>query len=282
MKKITILFSFLLLIGCQNYGQLKHIANVPNILNEVSGIETVKGSDLLWMHNDGGNLNQIYRVSTKGKIIEELYINAKNNDWEDITSDPLGNLYLADFGNNANARQNLVILKIKHQDLFGGENVEVERIHFSYPNQTKFPPKKKQRFFDAEALFYANDSLYIFTKSRVKYQYGITSLYKIPAKKGNYEAEFIAKFETCNDLHCWITAADISPNGKKVVLLNHNTVLLFTDFTGDNFFNGKLTELPLNYISQKEGVTFKDNNTLYITDEKAHGKGGKLYTFSLN
>ncbi len=280
MKKLLIFFSFISLLNCQNYGQLKVVANLSKSLKEVSGTEFIENSDVLWMLNDSGNKPQLFALSTKGKIKKVLEIQAKNHDWEDLTSDLEGNIYIADFGNNDNTRHDLVILKVNHQDMLK-KNVEVQKIKFTYPDQTKFPPKKRKRFFDAESLFYKDGYLYIFTKSRVKKYYGKTNLYKIPAEKGNYEAEFIESFNTCNDMECWITSADISPNKKKVVLLSHDKILLFTDFKGDNFFNGNITEFPFNHISQKESVTFKDNNTLYITDEKAHGKGGMLYEFSL-
>ncbi|CAM1334714.1 hypothetical protein [Tenacibaculum aestuariivivum] len=64
-------------------------------------------------------------------------------------------------------------------------------------------------------------------------------------------------------------------------MLNHQSVFVFSNFIGDNFFSGDVKEFSLEHISQKESITFKDNMTLYITDEKAHSKGGKLYEFSL-
>ena len=39
--------------------------------------------------------------------------------------------------------------------------------------------------------------------------------------------------------------------------------------------------LEFNHTSQKEGVCFKDENTLYITDEKARGEGGNLYELKI-
>ena len=133
---------------------MKVVADLPKELKEVSGIQVVPNSDLIWMLNDSGNSPKLYGVSKKGKIKKELLIQAKNKDWEDITTDSIGNIYIADFGNNMNDRKKLVILKVNHQDL-DSKNVEVERIQFSYPNQYKFPPKKKKRFFDAESLLYA-------------------------------------------------------------------------------------------------------------------------------
>jgi hypothetical protein len=106
-------------------------------------------------------------------------------------------------------------------------------------------------------------------------------LYKIPATLGTHEAVFISEFNHCNALKCWTTSADISNDGTKVVLLSHTSALVFSNFKGDDFFSGDLTEIPFKEHSQKEGVCFKNETTLYITDEKAHGAGGNLYELAL-
>lgn len=281
LKKIAFVFGFLLLMSCQNFGQLKMLADLPKDLKEVSGTEIVPKSDLIWMINDGGNKPELYGLDEKGKIQKEIYIKAKNHDWEDLTSDEKGTIYIGDFGNNLNRRKNLSIIIVEHNEL-DEKNAEVDEIEFEYPNQHKFPPKKKNRFFDTESFFYFKGSLYLFTKSRVKYKYGKTTLYKIPAKEGKYTAEIVGEYENCNDLECWITSADISADGKKVALLSQKNVLIFTDFKGDNFLSGKVQKIELTHRSQKEGICFKDNNSLLITDEKAHGEGGNLYELKLN
>jgi hypothetical protein len=272
----------LLLVSCTNFGELKLISNLSKNLEEVSGTEVVSNSKLIWMLNDGGNKSKIYGVSKKGKIVKVLTVKAKNNDWEDLASDEKGNLYIGDFGNNESRRKNLVILKVKNKDLSNSKKVDVEKIKFYYPNQSKFPPKRKQLFFDSESFFFYKNSFYVFTKSRVKNKFGKTSLYRIPAKKGNHKAKFISDFNNCEAMDCWITSADISNDGKKVALLSPSSVLIFSDFKKDDFLSGKLMRIPLNFNSQKEGITFKDNNTLLITDEKAHGVGGGFYELKIN
>ena len=271
-----ILFSF----SCST-GKLKIVTHLPILLKEVSGVQTINNSDLLWLLNDSGNLNKIYGITSNGKIEKEVVINAKNNDWEDLTSDELGNLYIGDFGNNHNNRKNLSIFKINNEALKENKNVEVEHISFYFPEQLKFPPKKHHLYFDTESFFYLNDSLYLFTRSRVKGNYGKTSLYKIPAKKGNYAAEFISDYTFCNNLNCAITSAAISQDNKKVVLLSHDTVIILSGYENDNFFSGKVLEFNLKHKSQKEGVCFKDENTLYIVDERSKGKGGNLYELKI-
>ncbi|PQJ19603.1 hypothetical protein [Tenacibaculum sp. SG-28] len=279
---------FLVVVGiifCNYYGfaQVKFISKLPKDLKEVSGIELDVKSGLLWMCNDSGNQPILYGVSTSGIIEREITIDAKNKDWEDITFDTKGNLYIADIGNNENKRKHLTIYKVSAKDLASKSKVFAAEIEFSYPDQRSFPPKKKHHFFDAESLFFFNEFLYVFTKSRVNKQYGKTTLYRIPAKAGKHKAVKLGSFETCNDnSSCWVTAADMSPDTSKVALLNHNTVYLFSNFSGDQFFNGKVKTYPLSHTSQKEGLVFKDDKTLYITDEKSHGKGGNLYEFTLD
>jgi hypothetical protein len=280
MKKIGILFSFFLFLSCQNYGQLTLIADLPYDLKEVSGTEIAPKSELIWMVNDGGNKPVLFGLNSKGNIIKEIKIKAKNHDWEDLASDEKGTIYIGDFGNNANKRKNLSIIIVEQNEL-DEKKAEVDEIEFEYPNQFEFPPKNRNKYFDTEAFFYFKSALYLLTKSRVPGNYGKTTLYKIPAKKGKYTAEIVSKFESCKERECRITSADISPNGKKLVLLSQKKVLIFSDFKDDQFFSGELTTINLRYRSQKESITFKDDHTLLITDERADGTGGNLYELKL-
>ena len=282
MTRYFLLVFSLVFVSCTEFGELTFVNDLPVALNEVSGIETTGDSDVIWMLNDSGNAPELYGLNRRGSVKKVLKIDAKNKDWEDLTADPSGNLYIGDFGNNENKRKKLRILKVPASSLNSTTPIQVEYIHFRYPNQTKFPPKKKKRHFDSESFFFYNDSLYIFTKSRVKNHFGKTNLYKIPAMPGNHEAQYINSFESCPEMECWITAADISKDGKQVALLNHKSVWLFSGFSGDDFFNGQATELPfMADLTQKEALCFKDAHTLYITDEYVLGSGGNLYEFKL-
>ncbi|UOB18816.1 hypothetical protein [Abyssalbus ytuae] len=282
--KIEALLLFILFSCQQDYGQLKHIAKLPGELNEVSGIQKVNADGLLWAINDHGNSDHIMGVNEKGKIAREINIKgADNADWEELTKDNEGNLYIGDFGNNYNRRKDLAIYKVPNPDSVKGDDVEASKITFNYPEQKDFPPKKSERFYDAEAFFYVNGYFYLFTKNHSKNFDGTTLLYKIPATPGNYEAQLISKYKTCDSpQYCKITAADINKDGTKVVLLGHDRIWLLTNFDNDNFFSGDVKTIPLNHSSQKESICFIDDNTVYIADEKNGSSGRNLYSFSLN
>ncbi|WP_236957876.1 hypothetical protein [Joostella atrarenae] len=279
----NIIMSFFLFSCTADYGQLKIIANTPDLLEENSGIQIINDPNSLWMVADSGNDDHIYAVNTNGNITRDINIkHAKNKDWEEITKDEEGNIFIGDFGNNDNERKDLKIYKIPNPETHKGDELEAIEINFYYPEQKKFPPKKKERFYDAEAFFYLNNNLYIFTKNRAHKFDGTTLLYKIPAKKGNHKAELISSYKTCEQPRkCAITGADISPNKKKVALLGHDKVWILKDFSDDNFFNGTIEVLSLGHDSQKEGITFINENALYITDEKTKSIGGNIYRLDL-
>ena len=274
-----LLFSFL--ISCSNYGQLTYITKLPKKLKENSGMAIGKNSTV-WFVNDGGNEDKIYQINNKGKILKELEVkNAKNKDWEDMAQDKDGNVYIADTGNNANKRKDLVIYKIPDPDKEKGDKIKAEQIEFSFPEQRKFPPKQKNLLYDTEAIFYAKDSLYLITKNRSHPFNGNALIYRIPAKKGNYKATYLGEFIACTDFSiCKITAADISPDGKTIALLGYGKLWLFTNFNLSNFFEGELKTIDLGIRTQLESISFLNNKTLLLSDEQLHKSGRNLYSFS--
>ena len=277
MRKYSIFLVLFLFVSCTNFGQLTLITDLSKSLKEVSGNQMIANSELIWMVNDSGNKSQVFGVKQHGVVEKVVAVNAKNHDWEDLTSDAQGNLYIGDFGNNNQKRKKLTILKIVNKDLLNSDSVEVEKISFEYPKNHK----KKKVSYDAEAFFYHEDYFYIFTKSRAKKDLGKTLLFKVPNTKGKHIAEFVSEYSFCNSTDCRITAADISVDGKNVVLLNHKAIFMLTNFKMDNFFSGEIKEMPLGHSSQKEGVCFKGENTLLITDEYSMHTKGNLYSFSI-
>jgi hypothetical protein len=279
--QIRLLIISFALVSC-NTGNLTVVTDLPRTLSEASGIEKVNNSPFIWMINDSGNKSILYGLDSLGTIKKQVNIKAKNHDWEDLASDKSGNLYIGDFGNNENKRKNIVILKVMNDSLKSLGGIDVEEISFFYPEQKQFPPVKNKMHFDCEAFFHYNDSLFLFTKSRTKNELGKTNLYKIPAIKGHHKAEFISSFTTCDDYGCWITSADINEEENKIAILTEHTVWIISDFKSSNFFSGIITKYPFNHSSQKESVLFKNDSTLYITDERSKAKGGKLYELTIN
>ncbi|WP_343695112.1 hypothetical protein [Flavobacterium sp.] len=287
MRKSFLIAVSIVLLACQQQSgssDLKTLYSLPKKLKEVSGIAYFPETNLLYTLEDSGNKNAIYAINSKGKLDKTITIsNASNVDWEDITRDKTGNIYIGDFGNNDNERRDLCIYKVAKNQLNKDVASAEYKVSFSYPEQTEFPPKKKEMFYDVEGFFEQNGYFYLFTKNRSKGFDGTAFIYKIKNAKGTQKAVKIGEFKTCSNYnHCVLTSATISPDGKKVVLLSHDKIVLFKGFKGDLFHKGTQTEISLNHFSQKEAIVFKDNNTLLIADEKTNKVGGNVYEFVLS
>lgn len=283
---IIALFSITFASCQQDFGKLNIIASLPDSFTEISGIELISGdNNLLWMITDGGNAASVYTYDIqKKKIGAEYKINkATNVDWEDLTSDFKGNLYIGDFGNNKSKREDLKIYKITNiKNAKATQNATTE-INFTLSDQTEFPPKKKDLNYDIEAFFYANNNLYLFTRNRSKDFDGTTKMYKLPATPGTHVAELVASYKTCNDSkECQITGAAYHKASKTVALLSYNKVWIIKDFDQDNYLSGNIKEIELGHKSQKESITFKNETTLYFADERNGPDGGNLYEFDFS
>ncbi|GHA17428.1 hypothetical protein [Oceanisphaera arctica] len=174
MRLIPLLPSLLLLSGCVAAQgprlELVPVAGFPSRLAETSGL--ARWQQGFVSHNDSGNDADLFVLDGEGNITAQSAIAAGNRDWEDIAV--RGNtLYLADTGNNGGWRRDLHILPLT-----------AEAEHFSpqapipvrYAEQHNFQPPLYQHNFDAEALTWVEDELWLLTKRWLDQQ---TAIYKV-------------------------------------------------------------------------------------------------------
>ncbi|MEJ2583851.1 MAG: hypothetical protein P8Z38_02030 [Robiginitalea sp.] len=208
MRFLTYLFLLLFSCSCVRYGLLKAQVDLPRRLNECSGLTTLNG-DTLWLIEDGGNADNLYGINPQGTLVATFEVsNGKNEDWEALTSDKAGNVYIGDFGNNKSKRKDLVIYKLPNPHVEKGDKIPAKKIHFKYPDQEEFPPDFANRRFDAEAFFHFEDRLYIITKNQADPFNGKAYVYSVPDQPGEYTAVAEFEFETCPDRSsCRVTDA---------------------------------------------------------------------------
>ncbi|MCH8553854.1 MAG: hypothetical protein LAT76_01770 [Schleiferiaceae bacterium] len=250
--------------------EMELVGVLDKVAKETSGL-ALWGNTLI-THNDRGNTNELFFISTATGVLEKTLTvqNATNTDWEDLAIDN-EYLYINDAGNNDGDRRDLGIYKVP-KTFSQGVAVTTERIAFTYPSQTQFTPNKNHNY-DCEALIAFGDSLFFFTKNRGNNQ---TDLYRIPKIGGNFEAEWLANYNT----ECLITGAAIHANGKKIALCgidNKKDVYLFllSDFEGSAFFSGSVKKYYLgrfDVYGQVEAVEFVGDD-LFLTAEKVKKYG---------
>ncbi len=244
-------------------------------LNEISGLENFNDSILIAI-NDGGNEPIIYFLDLEGKIIKtSRVVNSLNTDWEDLTMDDVGNLYICDVGNNLNQRKDLCILKIKANMAFDSETVQAEHILFRYADQTDFAPGKNFRVFDSEAVFWRNDSLHILTKNTSKpakndWLNGSTE-YVIPDVAGDYLAVPRCHYWTGGDnrLKNQVTAADMY--GDLIYILTYGHLTTYKIVNGSRIYQDSQR---FKRLTQKESIVRSSKKEIYVAAEKSRLLGG--------
>lgn len=261
---------------------LKTEFSLPKKLKEVSGIALSQDQKTIWAIEDAGNKNVVYGLNRQGELTTDVLVeNAENNDWEDITKDASGNVYIGDFGNNENDRQNLSILKLDLKTDSQKSTKVIQTTKFHYEGQTEFPPKKSNLLYDCEAFVEKDGSFYLFTKNRSKGFDGTFLVFQIPNKEGDFEAKLVGKLKLEGGYSdAAITSATINSKNQ-IALLNHKNINLLSGFTANDFSTAKIQKIPLNHNSQKEAVVFVDDKTLLIADEKDKKTGGNVYNFKL-
>lgn len=264
---IKLLLSGLFFISCKT-GNLDALADISSSLKETSAIEKTKNSNILWVIEDAGNKNHLYGLNIKGNIIKDIEINnSENIDWEDLTSDSEGTIYIGDFGNNNEKRETFTIYKVSNAENTKS-SADAGVINFTLP--------KGMDSVDFEAFFLHNGFFYVFSKD-----HKTCELIKIPNELGSHVASYVSKVKL-KGKDTKVTSADISDDGKTVVLLNHDKLWKLTDFSDDDFFSGTIKALEFEHNSQKEGVTLITNNKVLITDERHKHDGGTIFSFDLN
>ncbi|MDQ6471043.1 T9SS C-terminal target domain-containing protein [Flavobacterium sp. LHD-80] len=233
-------------------------------IKETSGL--ISFYNLLWTHNDDHDLH-IYGLDSLGKIQKKVILDeATNHDWEEISQDS-SHIYIGDFGNNATGnRKDLNILKI-NKKTFLDEKPVIEKISFTYSNQTDFSIQKPNTTnFDCEAFLTTKDSIFLFTK---QWKSSKTSIYALPNQPGNH----IAQFKQMLDTKGLVTGATYLESKKLLVLCGYSKLgkpflYLLYDFKNNDFLSGNKRRIDLQLsFHQIEGIATTDGLHYYMTNE---------------
>ncbi len=255
----------LLLTSCLQT-EYKPFSKIKNDkIDESSGIvKSQKYENIFWTHNDSGDKARIFAIKKDGNLVKEVFVKgAENVDWEDIAFDNLGNIVIADVGNNRNARKDLTLYFVTEPDIFSNskEKMTVEvskKIQVVYPDQKEFPPLQKEKNFDCEAIFLAEGKLYLLSKNRGNRK---TKLYRLPNLIDEIQTlELLEEFETDSQ----VTAADYQ-NGELLVLCYEYLYLFRKE--GEKFLT-KNYEKVLVELDQCEAICFNGKEFLVTNEQR--------------
>ena len=260
-------------------GRLAHEA-----LGEVSGIVKSARGDFYWVHNDSGDSPRLFAIDGEGTPLKPPWMpidladwpghaidNATHFDWEDIALSD-GVLYVADVGNNGNARRDLGVYVVNEPDPFAIPRMRaLKYLPVRYPDQDDHPGDVWH--FDCEAVFVADGVLHFLTKHRQSGQIGEgapgTKLYRLDTH--HTDAENVLTLVGRRDDVSQVTAADMSPDGNRLAVATYTTLWLFDrPAYDDDWLSGKTWRLDLDtsQAKQLEALAWEDASSLRLTNEQ--------------
>jgi hypothetical protein len=241
-------------------------------VQECSGVAASrKNAGVYWVQNDSGNEPCLFAVTAEGKTRGVFRVAAENRDWEDVAADAKGNLYIADTGNNDGDRRQVQVYRVAEPDLPADPPAPNQK-----PGPSRVRPDKTWRLkfaddpFDCEALFVDGSYGYLISKEPKKHK---ARLFRFPlGGEDGGEIKETLELVTVLPIYEPVTAADLSPDGKRLAVLSDGGLYVFPLENGDLAHLAKaeatFTDTPRDNC---EGVCFT-SGAILITSEK-----GKIY-----
>ncbi|MDW7694181.1 hypothetical protein R9C00_05480 [Flammeovirgaceae bacterium SG7u.111] len=235
-KSLFALFLSLSLIGCRHpkdapdtsisisneYEEAEVLGTIENNeINEASGIATsVSFKNAIWTHNDSGGKNSLFLLDKAGKHLAEFVLEGiENRDWEDIAVGPgptegTNYIYLAETGDNQAQYEGKYIYRFAEPESYTGSVKpdtihEIETLSFSYPDGNR----------DAETIMVnpLNKDIYIVSKREDNVHFYRAAFPQSTTKTFPLEKLGVLPFYN-------VTAGDISPDGKELLLKNYYNI----------------------------------------------------------
>ncbi len=234
--------------------------------------------DVLWTHNDAGDDEYIFAISTTGKHLGVWNVqNAQNVDWEEIAAfkDSAGKCFLliGDIGNNEVDRSELAIYRVAEPSVSPGDSASsakepsptspAEMMKFKYPD----------RPHNAETMIVhpRSGNIYVLTKSPD----GPSQIYKISPSFGSEAAavtEKVGEISLPSVPVGFLTGGSVSPDGRRVILCDYQKgfELILPDGASDfdDIWRQKPFVVDLGKRKQGEAVTYSpDGRTIFASSE---------------
>lgn len=225
-------------------------------ISESSGLAvSLQYDDVMWTHNDSRNAADLFAVTRRGRLIRHYQVpGAVNNDWEDISLDDQGNLYIFD-NTSRNVEQGYnEIYILPEPDPRKNEPIrEVRKVRIHFP--TSAGP------FDCEAMFVWKGMAYLITKP---WDGSLPQVYRASDLQLGGVMDFIGEIP----VYSMITGADISADGKRIALTSYRALLVFE---GQDNPEHLLASPPLVAelnARQIEAVAWRDDHILLTNEQR--------------
>ena len=243
------------------------------MLTEVSGVVASRAQPgLLWVHDDSGTGAILFAIDLEGHLLAQLTLEgAPAFDWEDIALEvvPGGpdRLWIADVGDNAardasrDPRESVTIIRIEEPEIDPARAPIVE----TRTQHDVFTLRYPDRPHDSEAIAIdpATGDLLLFAKEN---EAG-SDVYRAAAPISD-GADVV--LEVIAQLGCgpMITACDISPDGRALLVRTYRSVLAWQRVEGEPWSQVLARPprtMPARAEPQGESIAFLADGSAYLT-----------------
>jgi len=188
-------------------------------------------------------------------VLQSVQLNgATNHDFEAITRDARGRLYLADTGDNGRTREAYQIYQFSADIPTGASAVTTVRFNFRYEDN---------RPRDCEAMIAFEGKLYLLTKQETYESYSEVFVLDISEGGGGSRAKFLGRMK----IKGRVTDAAYSSARKMLAVLTYHGVALY-DFVSLQDLFAEPKHYAFGSFGKCESVCF-DHDYLVVTNEEA-------------
>lgn len=280
LKRIVFIVATVLTSGCHTVPTAQPTADtglLPAESRETSGL--VCTADGFISVNDSGNSAELQRLDGALRLTR-LPLALDNIDWEALAADG-DQLYIADSGNNRGQRSNGFI----HRLHYAPDQAKVEvlpSLSYRFASYPATAPEPYRHDFDAEALAYADGSLWLFSKS---WDSGLSQVYQLDTQAPDLQV-LTAQAQIAG-LPGLVTDAVYLPDTAQFVLTGyqnyqHNLLqfALHSEFNAfvavtDRQFQLQLV-IPLPEAGQLEGICARDGQ-IWLSQEQSQHSPARLW-----
>lgn len=245
-------------------------------LIEISGLAVSPADpNRLWVHNDSGDTARFFAIDPTGQTLGVWSLaGTEAFDWEDMAAGPgpIPNqpyLYIGDIGDNQKIRPYITVYRVPAPT--ANSNSEItgfETLTFRYPAGPS----------DAEALMVdpATKDLLIVSKQKPTCVVYIARYPHQPHQFNLLESIAFVPIPS-------VTAGDISPDGRRLLLRNTDKAFLWTKQINESWKSALAATprvLPLAAEPQGESIAWAPDSVSFYT--VSEGKNPLLYHYTIN
>ncbi|MBN1346541.1 MAG: hypothetical protein JXQ73_27880 [Phycisphaerae bacterium] len=261
-------------------------------ITEASGLVASRHSpEVLWTHNDSGDVARVFAISTQGALLATYNITEPGTstfapavDFEDIAIGPgpregVTYLYVGDIGDNGASRASILVYRIAEPVVYVHQSAnpvtrdlnqgEWQSITLQYPDGAH----------NAEGIFVDPLTGDLFIVTKVSVPMGVYQATKAQLESGTAVTMSLAVTVNLGS-STTATAAEISPSGRQIIIKGYGWARLFERAVGQSVadaLGGTPVSIPVASEPQGEAITFDAIGDGYFT--LSEGRNQPLYYY---